>query len=118
RNQANALVEIDIAFQYRPCQVPTSSQAPETSTLPMTQRPTLHAARKLAMSLLLPVALSGCGSDSEDTGGSSATGSLYAIMYEVYDDVGSTSYLSVLDSLDLEAIDVSKVREYGSGRAF
>jgi hypothetical protein len=43
---------------------------------------------------------------------------VYAVMYEVYDDVGSTSYLSVLDSLEVDAIDVSQAREYGGGRAF
>jgi hypothetical protein len=44
---------------------------------------------------------------------------LYAIMYEVYDDTGeSTSYLSVLDTLDIEAVDTSTSREYGRGRAF
>jgi hypothetical protein len=43
---------------------------------------------------------------------------LYAVMYEVYDDVGSISYLSLLDTLDSEQIDLSQAREYGSGRAF
>ena len=47
-----------------------------------------------------------------------APGPLYAIMYEVYDDVGSTSYLSLLDTLDIEAVDTSSAREYGGGRAF
>jgi hypothetical protein len=42
----------------------------------------------------------------------------YAIMYEVYDDAGSTSYLSLLDTLDIAAVDTSKAREYGAGRAF
>ena len=39
-------------------------------------------------------------------------------MYEVYDDTGSTSYLSLLDSLDLESVDLSQAREFGSGRSF
>lgn len=43
---------------------------------------------------------------------------LYAIMYEVYDDMGSTSYLSVLDTLDIDSVDTSTSREYGRGRAF
>lgn len=47
-----------------------------------------------------------------------AEGPLYAVMYEVYDDVGSTSYLSLIDSLEIESIDVSQAREYGGGRAF
>src|SRR5262245_25907334 len=42
-------------------------------------------------------------------------GPLYAVMYEVYDDVGSTSYLSLIDSLEIDAIDVTKAREYGGG---
>jgi hypothetical protein len=43
---------------------------------------------------------------------------LYAIMYEVYDDLGSTSYLSILDSLDIDSVDTGQSREYGGGRAF
>lgn len=45
-------------------------------------------------------------------------GPLYAIMYEVYDDESSNSYLSVLDSLDLDALDPSQDREFAGGRAF
>jgi hypothetical protein len=43
---------------------------------------------------------------------------LYAVMYEVYDDTGSTSYLNLLDSLDIDQVDLSQAREFGSGRAF
>jgi hypothetical protein len=43
---------------------------------------------------------------------------LYAVMYEVFDDVGSNSYLNVVDSLDIDAIDGSTSREYGGGRAY
>lgn len=59
----------------------------------------------------------GCASDSNDIEGP-GEGPLYAIMYEVYDDVGSNSYLSLLSSLELEEIDTTKAREYPDGRAF
>lgn len=42
---------------------------------------------------------------------------VYAIMYEVYDDVGSNSYLSIFDSLDIEKIDTKKAIEFAGGRA-
>ncbi|AKF10531.1 hypothetical protein [Sandaracinus amylolyticus] len=60
----------------------------------------------------------GCGGDDDTGGGPGPEGPLYAVMYEVYDDVGSTSYLSLLDSLDIEEIDTTRTREYGGGRAF
>jgi hypothetical protein len=59
----------------------------------------------------------GCGDGGADNA-TSHEGPRYAVMYEVYDDAGSTSYLSLLDSLDIEAIDQSQAREFGSGRAF
>src|SRR5690606_14939959 len=78
---------------------------------------TLRAALFAAM----PALAVGCGSDANDAAegarGTSA-GPLYAVMYEVYDDVGSNSYLSLLSSLDLEEVDLSQVREYPGGRAF
>lgn len=84
-----------------------------------TRRPSrAHPGTTAAVSLLLLAGVSGCSDDTEirqSTG--SVRGPLYAIMYEVYDDEGSTSYLSVLDSLDDE-IDLSSAREYGRGRAF
>jgi hypothetical protein len=43
---------------------------------------------------------------------------LYAIMYEVFNDNGSDSYLSLIDSLDVKQIDITKAREYSGGRAF
>lgn len=44
---------------------------------------------------------------------------LYALMYEVYDDVGdSSSYLTMLDSLDTERLDTGKAREFAGGRAY
>jgi hypothetical protein len=43
---------------------------------------------------------------------------LYALMYEVFDDVGSNSYLTMLDSLDISSIDPADGREYAGGRAF
>lgn len=63
------------------------------------------------------LALGACGGD--DSGGEgSGGGALYAVMYEVYDDVGSNSYLSLLESLDIEEVDVARAREFGGGRAF
>jgi hypothetical protein len=56
------------------------------------------------------------GGSSPDSAASDAP--LYAVMYEVYDDVGSASYLSLLDSLDIPEVDLSRAREFGSGRAF
>lgn len=73
--------------------------------------------RAAALPLLLAATLGGCGSDDSDAQ-ANAAGPLYAIMYEVYDDSGSTSYLSLLDSLDADAIDLDQAIEYGSGRAF
>jgi len=68
----------------------------------------------LALSLLLAAA--GC---SDDPGARpDAEGPRYAIMYEVYHDEGSTSYLGLLDTLDVDEIDQSRVREAGAGRAF
>lgn len=43
---------------------------------------------------------------------------LYAVMYEVFDDVGSNSYLALIDSLDLPAVDSATSREFAGGRAF
>jgi hypothetical protein len=45
-------------------------------------------------------------------------GPLYAVMFEVYDDLGSNSYLSLFDSLDIEAVDPSTSREFVGGRAY
>ena len=39
-------------------------------------------------------------------------------MYQVYDDAGSTSYLNLLDSLDVDEVELSQAREFGGGRAF
>jgi hypothetical protein len=39
-------------------------------------------------------------------------------MFEVFDDTGSTSYLSLLHTLELENVDLSEAREYPGGRAF
>jgi hypothetical protein len=71
-------------------------------------------------SALLLATSAGCGDGGGDGDSSEApaSGPLYAVMYEVYDDVGSTSYLSLLNTLDIEEVDTSKAREYGGGRAF
>jgi hypothetical protein len=93
----------------------------------------------LALSLL-----SACGDDvSDEGGGSDRDGSvgdgdgdgdgdggpdggvepndnaLYALMYEVYDDVASNSYLHILRSLDdIEDLTPSEDREFAGGRAY
>jgi hypothetical protein len=110
-----------------------NSQTPDPTAHAEGQRPgpvrraasTLSGAA-LAASMLLGAL--GCGGeDTTSTNGAGtpptpeapATGPAYAIMYEVYDDSGgSNSYLSVLDTLDIEAVDTSLAREYGGGRAF
>jgi hypothetical protein len=78
----------------------------------------MKAKTRTAIILVAACASTGCADDrtTSDTGASA--GPLYAIMYEVYDDVGSTSYLSLLDSLDVEEVDTSRALEFGSGRAF
>jgi hypothetical protein len=75
-----------------------------------------HPGAAIAASLLLAGAVA-CGAASEAPQSLSGS-SLYAVMYEVYDADGSTSYLSLLDSLDIDQIDPATAREYGSGRAF
>src|SRR5688572_32694700 len=59
--------------------------------------------------------LGGCGG-SEDPPPEGVTPA-FAVMYEVFDDTGSSSYLSLLESLD-ETIDPSTAREFPGGRAF
>ena len=74
--------------------------------------------------LLAGAAALGCGDDEPAAPGGGATAGpaggrpLYAIMYEVYSDMGSNSYLSLIDSLDVKEIDLGKAREYAGGRAF
>jgi hypothetical protein len=46
------------------------------------------------------------------------SGSLFAVMYEVFNGEDSDSYLSVFDSLDIQEIDTSKAREFAGGRAY
>jgi hypothetical protein len=68
-----------------------------------------------ASALFAALLLAACGdsntSDADDDGGEAP---LYAIMYEVFDDVGSNSYLSLFDSLDIEAIDPATSREFAA----
>ncbi|MGC4090418.1 MAG: hypothetical protein QM756_21590 [Polyangiaceae bacterium] len=78
--------------------------------------------RSLPHRLLLTALLSlfsalGCSS-SDDDEATHGGGPLYAVMYEVIDDVGSTSYLSLLDSVDITEVDRAKAREFSGGRAF
>ncbi len=76
-----------------------------------------HRSTTLAALVLSLGGLLGC-SDDDKQKAVDATGPLYAVMYEVYDDVSSTSYLSLLDSLDIDEVDSTQAREYGGGRAF
>lgn len=57
----------------------------------------------------------GCGGEDGAANGGKP---LYAVMYEVFDDVGSNSYLALLDSLDIAQIDPASTREFAGGRAF
>jgi hypothetical protein len=59
--------------------------------------------------------LAACGSSDDGAGGGDAPG--FAVMYEVFDDTGSNSYLALLDSLD-GTIDPAEAREFAGGRAF
>lgn len=81
------------------------------SAKPSSRRATLAAC-------LFPFAALGCSDEDGTAKDVDTSGALYAIMYEVYDDVGSTSYLSLLDSLDIDEVDEKQTREYGGGRAF
>lgn len=60
------------------------------------------------------------GADAGDAGdaGADTDEPLYAVMFEVYDDVGSNSYLSLIDTLDIDELDVAASREFAGGRAF
>jgi hypothetical protein len=122
--------------------MPLISRRPSRHRLPsaVRQRTVGARARTGISSALLVASAIGCGSDEDATNFTSMLDSgadapapessytpepsdmpanpLYAIMYEVYDDTGSTSYLSLLDTLDIEAVDTSTSREYGRGRAF
>jgi hypothetical protein len=78
----------------------------------------MKSTKRAALILMATCASTGCAADETTPDTGAGTGPVYAIMYEVYDDVGSTSYLSLLDSLDVDEIDGSQAREFGSGRAF
>lgn len=67
---------------------------------------------------LCGVALGACGDDDGGGGTGATEGPLYAVMYEVYTDEGSDSYLSVFNSLDLTEVDTASAREFSGGRAF
>jgi hypothetical protein len=80
------------------------------------------------VALAAAVAAAGCSDDDRqptvstdaaaDAGADAGPPPLYAIMHEVYADDKSDSYLSLLDSLDVTEVDISKAREYPGGRAF
>jgi hypothetical protein len=42
---------------------------------------------------------------------------LYAMTNEIYSDEDSTTYVNVLDTLDIDGLDTSRALEYGGGRA-
>jgi hypothetical protein len=67
---------------------------------------------------LLLLTLVACGDEPDSKRGSQQYDSVYAIMYEVFDDLGSTSYLSLLPSVDIDKVESGDSREYGGGRAF
>lgn len=76
-----------------------------------------HPASALTLALAFATAL-GCSGGSDGPRTFDPDAPLYAIMYEVYDDSGSNSYLSLISDLDLERVDPAESREFGTGRAF
>jgi hypothetical protein len=99
----------------------TSNRHPDLPAKTAPQRPRRHSRTLRALpftaAALLLAGATGCSDEATIVTDTPSAGPLYAIMYEVYDEEGSTSYLSVLDSLD-EEIDLGAAREYGRGRAF
>jgi hypothetical protein len=86
--------------------------------------PSVRGPRTWRVLLALAGAALGCTEDATSPGGGpggaapAAARPLYAIMYEVFSDMGSNSYLNLLDSLDVQQVDVARAREYPGGRAF
>jgi hypothetical protein len=75
--------------------------------------------RHTAAGMLLAACLTPACSDGDAENAGTSGGPLYAIMYEMYDDNGEfISYLNLLSSLDVPAIDPAQGREYIGGRAF
>jgi hypothetical protein len=82
-------------------------------------------ANLVSLGVLALTAAVGCGPDKPAGGPGIAGGPagggappLYAVMYEVFSDTGSDSYLNLLDSLDITGVEQAKAREYPGGRAF
>jgi len=75
---------------------------------------------RLAAVAALCLGVFACSDDEPAKEGESINGegSLYAVMYEVFGETDSDSYLSVFDSLDIEELDTAKAREFAGGRAF
>jgi len=70
------------------------------------------------LGLATGLAACGGGDDDGDGGGDGpVTGPVFVIANEVYTDSSSTSYINVLDSLDITQIDPSKAIEIAGGRA-
>jgi hypothetical protein len=69
--------------------------------------------------LATAVLAAGCGDSSDDPGDDTTPTETpeFAVMYEVFDDTGSNSYLALLASLD-DTIDPATSREFAGGRAF
>ena len=74
-----------------------------------------------AIAAMATISLAACSDDATtpaDPDAGPASGALFAVMFEVYDDSGSTSYLSLFDAIDGAIIDPGTSREYAGGRAF
>lgn len=74
-----------------------------------------------ALALFAALSMGGCSDASEPQSKSSAeraSGSLYAVMYEVFTADDSDSYLSIFDTLDIDALDTKRAREFAGGRAY
>ncbi|TQF11178.1 MxcI [Myxococcus llanfairpwllgwyngyllgogerychwyrndrobwllllantysiliogogogochensis] len=71
------------------------------------------ATASAATSLLLTTALVGCGDDDEKTPGPSDTKEpVYSLATSVFSQAGSATYVSVFNSLDVTALDLTKAREH------
>ncbi|HVK75938.1 MAG TPA: hypothetical protein VM734_21550, partial [Kofleriaceae bacterium] len=82
--------------------------------------PSLPSARRVALAALgLATGLAACGGGDDDDGGGTGplTGPVFVVANEVYTDDSSTTYVNVLDSLDIDQVDYTKAIEIAGGRA-